>query len=117
MPALKNSDDEFRLRLLLHGFGLVCQHASSAELGRLVAAEPDSVDERWDAFLAALVEHLCEQCGLDSPRWARSPKRRLARPWFAGGCFPYDADRTIRTTPAAFRARNVLLPANEPTAV
>jgi len=117
VPTLRDSDDEFRLRLLLHSFGLVCQNADSAELARLVTAEPDSVDERWDAFLAALVEHLCQQSGLDPPRWARSPRRRLARPWFAGGCFPQDADRTTRTTPAAFKARNVLLAASELTVV
>ena len=113
VPELLRSDDRFRLRLLLHGFGFVWQHATQTERTRLVAAEPDRVDDRWDAFLAAYVEHLCDQDGLEPPGWIRCPTRRLRRYWFAGGCVPSDTDRTKRTTPRAFKNHGIYLPLSE----
>ena len=117
VPALRQSDDEFRLRLLLHGFGLVWQDANQSERAALVAAEPDSVDPHWDAFVAALAEHLCSEAAVDPPTWTRKPGRHLDEMWFAGGCFEFDRARTIATTPSAFWRHGIWLPRDELTVV
>lgn len=113
VPALRQSDEIFRLRLLLHGFGLVWQHATNSERTALVAAEPDPIDARWDAFAAALAEHLCIEAALEPPQWTANPSRHLDRAWFAGGCFEFDEARVIATTPPAFRRHGVWLPRSE----
>jgi hypothetical protein len=41
---------------------------------------PGTGDERWDALLAALAEHLAAQHDLAPPEWAEL--RVLQRPWF-----------------------------------
>jgi hypothetical protein len=47
----------------------------------LLQEEPEPVgDQRWDALLAALAEHLAAQLDLAPPPWAES--RVLRRPWF-----------------------------------
>lgn len=113
VPDLRRSDDEFRLRLLLHGFGLVWQHATQAERVQLVAAEPAHVTPRWDSFLAAYAEHLCQTHGIAPPAWTQQPQRRLDEHWHAGGCFAFDHERSAATTPPAFDAHGIWLPADE----
>lgn len=117
VPALRQSDDEFRLRLLLHGFGLVWQDAIRSERAALVAAEPDSVAPHWDAFVAALAEHLCIEAAIEPPKWTSEPGRYLDEIWFAGGCFDFDRARTIATTPSAFWRHGIWLPRDELTVV
>lgn len=117
VPALLLSDEIFRLRLLLHGFGLVWQHATNSERTELIAAEPDPIDARWDAFVAALAEHLCSEAALQPPSWTGDPSRHLDSSWFAGGCFDFDEARVIATTPPAFRRHGVWLPRSELTVV
>lgn len=58
VPGLREYDDGFRLRVILHDFGMVWQHAGRAERAVLVEEEPEPFDERWDGFLAAYVEQL-----------------------------------------------------------
>ena len=113
MPALRQSDEVFRLRLLLHGFGLVWQHATNSDRTRLVATEPDPIDARWDASVAALAEHVRSEAALEPPSWTSNPSRHLGRPWFAGGCFEFDQARLIATTPHAFRRHDAWLPPSE----
>ena len=117
VSSLRANDDEFRLRLLLHGFGLVWQDASRDERRGLVAAEPEPFDPRWDAFLAAFAEHLCHEAGLEPPSWTSDDRRRLDQHWHAGGCFSFDHDRSVAATPAAFDAHGIWLPADELTVV
>ena len=113
VPDLRDSDDEFRLRLLLHGFGLVWQDATHDQRSALVAVEPERFDPRWDAFLAALAEHLCEESGLDAPPWTQDAGRWLSEHWHAGGCFAHDHGRSVAQTPRAFDGHGIWLPADE----
>lgn len=113
VPALKAGDDDFRLRLVLHEFGMVFQHASAAERVALLAPEPALFDPRWDAFLAAYAEHLAYHAGLEAPTWAAAPQRCLRRFWFPVRRFDRERAGTILTTPGAFEAHGIWFPRRE----
>lgn len=61
-------------------------------------------DERHDALIGAIGEHLCHRWGLgEPPGWTRDPVRFLARPWFMGPerMKPF----LLAESPGAFRRR------------
>lgn len=73
----------------------------------LVVAEPETTgDERWDALLAALAEHLLAQVDLAPPDWAEA--RVLRRAWFPAELAIHRAD-ALAWAPAAFRKHGVYL--------
>ena len=75
----------------------------------LLVDEPPSVgDERWDALLAALAEHLAAKHDLAPPGWAEL--RVLVRPWFPAELRVQRADALVHA-PAAFRKHGVYLAA------
>ncbi len=113
VPALRISDDDFRLRIVLHDFGMVFQHADKRERSFLVEKEPEPFDSRWDAFLAAYVEHLCYRAGIPPPGWVFADERYLDRFWFPGKRFPRERAATILTTPGAFEAHGIWFPERE----
>jgi len=77
----------------------------------LVRAEPQPVgDDRWDALLAALAEHLCAQHDLAPPAWTEP--RVLRRAWFPAELAIQRADALVRA-PAAFRKHGVYLSAHD----
>jgi hypothetical protein len=77
----------------------------------LLKQEPPSVaDERWDALLAALAEHLAAQHDLAPPEWAES--RVLGRPWFPAELRIQRAEALV-WAPAAFRKHGVYLSARD----
>jgi hypothetical protein len=79
----------------------------------LLQAEPQLTgDERWDALLAALAEHLCAQHDIAPPVWAES--RVLRHAWFPAGLAIQRADALVRA-PAAFRKHGVFLSAHDLT--
>lgn len=55
----------------------------------------------WDAFLAAVVEHVAQLHGLSVPSWALEPDRYLDPPWFVSSD-PGTARESVRFAPAAF---------------
>lgn len=74
---------------------------------RLVVGEPASVnDERWDALLAALAEHLSAQQDLAPPAWAEP--RVLKRAWFPAELAVQRAD-ALMWAPASFRKHGVYI--------
>jgi hypothetical protein len=75
----------------------------------LLQDEPISVgDERWDALLAALAEHLAAKHDLAPPAW--TDLRVLERPWFPAALRVQRADALVHA-PAAFRKHGVYLAA------
>ena len=80
-------DDGEALRFCLAGFldefygdpGLAARRARVEE-------EPGVLgDERRDALIGAIGEHLCRRWGLgEPPPWTHNPARFLGRPWFLG---------------------------------
>lgn len=76
----------------------------------LLTPVPDPVDERWDALLAALVEHLAARHDLAAPDWAAS--RVLPEPWFPTD-LPSKRLEALVWAPAAFRKHGVYLSARD----
>jgi len=77
----------------------------------LLQDEPSPTgDERWDALLAALAEHLGAQHDLAPPQWAEF--RVLQQPWFPAELKIQRADALVRA-PAAFRKHGVYLSARD----
>jgi hypothetical protein len=73
--------------------------------------EPAPVgDERWDALLAALAEHLAARLDLAPPPWAEP--RVLQRPWFPAELRIQRAEALV-WAPAAFRKHGVYLSAQD----
>jgi hypothetical protein len=77
----------------------------------LVAEEPTAAgDERWDALLAALAEHLNAKLDLAPPAWTEP--RVLDKPWFPSSLAILRAQALV-WAPAASRKHGVYLTAHD----
>ncbi len=77
------------------------EHAAAPERLRLVEAQPPSTgDQRWDAMLAGVVEHLCFHHGLTLPAWTMNPDRFLDKWWFVTPYPSLHASAFVETPPA-----------------
>lgn len=77
----------------------------------LLRDEPPTIgDERWDALLAALAEHLAAQHDLAAAGWTEI--RVLQRPWFPAELEAQRAEALV-WAPAAFRKHGVYLSARD----
>jgi len=65
-------------------------------------------DSRYDALLAAIVEHLCERDGLPAPSWALDPSRFLETWWFVSGMQRLHATALVQS-PISFARRGVFV--------
>ncbi len=103
-------DDQHRWRLvaeLLEEY----RHEPAVQRTSLLEAEPPSTgDERWDAFLAALAEHLCARDDRGAPAWAAT--RRLAVFWFPFDTAAARVDAVVHA-PVAFRSRGIFIAPGE----
>ena len=72
-----------------------------------VAPAPTSGDVRYDAAIAAVVEHHLQRDRLPVPKWVNESSRVLERPWVV------TLGVTEDEVPAAFRRRGVLLAESE----
>ena len=113
VPVLRDVDDEFRLRLILHDFGMVYEHAEAAGRTVLLDEEPELFEPRWDAFLGAYAGHLTTRSGAATPVWAQQPCRFLHDFWFAPRRYPRERARTFLTTPALFEEHGIWFPERE----
>jgi hypothetical protein len=99
-------DERDALRFCLAGF-LDEFYTDRVPAGRRARVNKDPGllgDERRDALIGAIGEHLCHRWGLgDPPAWTNDPARFLARPWFMG------PERMkaflLAESPSAFRRR------------
>lgn len=99
--------DERRLRLVFEF--LRGASDDGHPLKTLVAATPASTgDQRYDAMLAAIAEHLCVQQQIDTPSWALQPKRFLDRAWWVSD-LPSARAQALVNSPASFRRRGVMI--------
>jgi hypothetical protein len=77
----------------------------------LVQDEPEPTgDDRWDALLAALAEHLTAKHDLAPPEWTE--RRVLRNPWFPAQLQVQRVEALVRA-PAAFRKHGVYLSARD----
>lgn len=72
-----------------------------------IRTEPPSTGNAvQDAYLAAVAAHLAGAMRMPAPRWVAKPGRRAPRPWFALP-YPWARAELLRSSPAAFRERNL----------
>lgn len=77
-------------------------HALSAADQREVLAERAPLTRtKWDALLAAMVEHLARLHGLEQPAWVDEPQRFLDSPWVLSPV-PLIRMEALMFAPAAF---------------
>lgn len=92
---------------------LVDDFRGSSPSGRasLVGTPPPSTGAlRYDAAIAALVEHLCAEAGMATPVWTGSPERFVEPWWFVAGLPGYRA-AAIRDSPISFKRHGVFVTA------
>lgn len=94
---------------LAFSFVEVFDHAGADRWWELVRERPEPVgDERLDALLAALAEHLCAGVGLRAPLWVEAPERFLSTWWFVSGITSLHADALVHS-PISFSRRGVFV--------
>ena len=104
----RTTDDRIRWKLVWEFLEEYRWEPSDARPYLLRDEPPPLGDERWDALLAALAEHLAAKDDLAPPAWTES--RVLRRPWFPAELRVQRADALVRA-PAAFRKHGVYLSA------
>lgn len=84
--------------------------ASAVRVALCVAPPASTGDNRFDAAIAAVVEHLLSLDALPVPEWVHEPARTLEVPWTPD---PYAGPDVADEVPAAFFSHGVLLAARE----
>jgi hypothetical protein len=105
--ARGGDDFAYAVREFLDEFSLRSDDGS-----RIAAIEerPEGTgDDRHDAYLGALAEHLSLAHGLRRPSWSVEPDRFLGRFWFVSDVPGFRAI-AIAQAPAAFRRRGIFVP-------
>jgi hypothetical protein len=101
-------DGQYVLRLCLQ-FVDDYREAAGYLRSTLLRTPPRSTgDPRWDAFLAALAEHLAYHDDLSVPQWVDRKSRFLRRWWFLSD-LPSVKAAALAESPAAFRRRGIFL--------
>lgn len=70
--------------------------------------EPILVESRFDAYLAAVVEHVSAARGVAAPAWVLAPTRFLPTFWWPDGNPAFTATCLVQS-PAAFRRRGIFI--------
>ena len=78
----------------------------------LIEARPRPIDPRFDAYLAALAEHLAVHDRLCVPAWSAESTRFLDQWWFPTRFRALHAMALVQS-PASFRRRGVFVDATE----
>ena len=86
-------------------------HSDPDNRQRAIEARPDPIGAVYDAYLAAVAEHLAHEYALELPDWTEEPRRSLRRPFFAGGLESLKASLLVES-PTAFRRRLIFVSAN-----
>ena len=84
--------------------------APAVRVALCVAPPALTGDERFDAAIAAVVEHRLTVAALPVPAWVHEPARTLIVPWTPD---PYAGPDVAAEAPEAFRRHRVLLAARE----
>lgn len=103
---LEARSDVRRRRLVLDFVGRYGAADPARRVGLLLARPGPAGDERWDALLGGLAEHLAFHDATDAPTWCVEHHRFLDHPWFWVD-LPSVRRRALVGAPAAFRRRNV----------
>lgn len=88
-------------RAILHDLPRRFHGLPTAAQADVLAAAPPLTHTRWDALLAATVEHIARLHGHDLPAWIDEPERFLDRTWVLPDV-PFMRRNAIVYAPAAF---------------
>lgn len=89
------------LRAILHDLPRRFHGLSPAAQAKVLADVPPVTGSRWDALLAATVEHVAALHGHEPPAWVDEPERFLAETWVVTDIPSIRMD-AIAFAPAAF---------------
>jgi hypothetical protein len=104
----RGQDESDAYRAIL-GFVDEVSAMSNAELLRTINDEPPAAgDDRVDALLAAVAEHLACDRQLPAPAWCSKPGRFLTTAWFPVD-LPSVRVRALVSAPAAFWRRLIFI--------
>jgi len=70
-------------------------------------APPWTGNERHDAYIGAVGEHLARRWGLQIPAWSDASGREVAEPWFVGMMGKGLSGLLLVESPIAFRRRRI----------
>lgn len=107
---LAGADQSRRWRLVAEFLEDYRWESPDTRFALLAGEPPETGDERWDVFLAALAEHLAARDGRGAPPWAE--QRSLRRLWFPFNTRAARVDALVHA-PAAFRRRGVYVAPQE----
>ena len=87
------------------------QMSSPSQQLACIREEPPCINAIYDAYLAALAEHLALSAKIPAPDWTEGPSRFLKEPHFAGGLESLKPILLVES-PLAFRRRLIFISAN-----
>jgi hypothetical protein len=102
------ADGDAMLRLCLQFIDDFGEADPEVRVSLLESAPRSTGDVRWDAFLAALAEHLAYHNDLRVPAWTDGKARFLGRWWFPSD-LPSVKSAALVESPAAFRRRGIFV--------
>ena len=102
------SDEQIRHRLVREFVEEYSWEPAEIKCGLLNEQPSSTNDIRYDAFLAALAEHLAYHDGLAVPRWTQEGNRFLEQWWFPVTLPSVRTDALVHS-PAAFRRRGIFI--------
>jgi hypothetical protein len=74
----------------------------------MIDEEPPRIgEERHDAYIGAVGEHLARRWDLHIPTWSEAPWREVADPWFVGMMGKGLSGLLLVESPIAFRRRRI----------
>ena len=99
--------DEDRYAVLMHQLPRRFHELGREEQFAALAEAPPLTRTRWDALLAAVVEHIARLHDHPVPEWVDEPERFLERPWVIARN-PVMAADSVLYAPTAFIRHSVL---------
>ena len=103
--AIDNDNDEAAYRSVIQLADDLAAEESAERVALCVTPPAPTGDERYDAFIAGIVEHRLNQDDLPLPKWVPAAPR-LTTPWFVDEWGGGDA---LTATPDALRDRGVII--------
>ena len=104
-------DEGELFKLVISGIARHFRNADETTRQRLLATRPPLSNTRWDAVIAAVVEHVATLHGYEPPAWVEEKERFWARPKAlrpAGTTTAAMAMNGLACGPAAFLRRGVV---------